>query len=294
MNGDETENELSQWFSTYGVITAERILSKYQIKLAQTDLVAGIKSPYSFYHRLLQVPLRNVLNGIILQQGNDYHIYIQKLFIDYLLSGESAKDEAAQGTITREALENERQMLVNRGDEFHRLQEKHSYLIAASQIVLMQTGKSLNDELEQVITSLKVTLKKTGFPVAKSKIRKAVNHALILCNMTDRQLQNCEALFIEKMNELLKVSLTEELKNEMLTNLSNLLKILLDFDTVIKDFIENAQEVGELANSFRTQFFNTVLRIIELIKLLPDYKIDPIQDAINRASLHFDKTIGDL
>ena len=90
MDGEKADNELSQWFSTYGVITAERILGNYKINLAHTDLVGAIKSPFSFYHRLLQVPLKNVLNGIVLQQANDYHIYAQKLFIDYLLSGESA------------------------------------------------------------------------------------------------------------------------------------------------------------------------------------------------------------
>ena len=31
----------------------------------------------------------------------------------------------------------------------------------------------------------------------------------------------------------------------------------------------------------------------ELIKLLPDYKIDPEQDAVNREPLYFDKSIGD-
>jgi hypothetical protein len=294
MNGDANENELSQWFSTYGVITAERILGKYQIKLAQADLVDAIKSPYSFYHRLLQVPLRNVLNGIILQQGNDYHIYIQKLFIDYLLSGEGSKDEASQGATTREALENERQMLVNRGDEFHKLQEKHNYLIATSQNVLIQTAKSFNDELEQVIPSLKATFKKVGVLLEKSKIRKAINHALIFCNMTQKQLQNSESLFVEKMNELLNISLNAELKNAMLTNLSNLLQILFDFGSVIQSFIENAQTISESANSFRTQFFDTILRVVELIKLLHDYKIDTVQDTVNRESLYFDKTIGAL
>src|SRR5690606_37160436 len=102
-----------------GVITAERMLNRYQIRLQSTELLIAIKSPVSFYHRLLQVPLRNVLNGIIMQQAYDYHVYAQKLFIDYLLSGESGKDEEAQGALTRDAIENERKQLVILGGEFN-------------------------------------------------------------------------------------------------------------------------------------------------------------------------------
>src|SRR5580704_2455101 len=100
MKEKQTADELSQWYSTYGVITAERILSTYQIALSQSDLLVAVKSPFSFYHQLLQVPLKNVLNGIVLQQANDYHVYAQKLFIDYLLSGESGKPPEAQGAQT--------------------------------------------------------------------------------------------------------------------------------------------------------------------------------------------------
>ena len=93
MSDEKLENDISQWFSTYGVITAERILGRYQIQLPQTELVAAVKNPFSFYHKLVELPIRNVLNGIVLQQANDYHIYVQKLYIDYLLSGETSKDE---------------------------------------------------------------------------------------------------------------------------------------------------------------------------------------------------------
>ena len=130
----------SQWFSTYGVITAERILGTYHIILAQTDLLAGIKNPHSFYHQMVQIPLKNVLNGIILQQANDYHIYVQKLFIDYLLSGESAKSEESQGAHTRESLESERKQLVSLGEEFNKKQLAHDSLIGKQPISYNQIG----------------------------------------------------------------------------------------------------------------------------------------------------------
>ena len=53
-------------------------------------------------------------------------------------------------------------------------------------------------------------------------------------------------------------------------------------------------EISVQARSYRSQFFDTIIRVTELMKLLPEYKIDPVQDAINRETLYFDKTIGEV
>lgn len=290
MNGQEIDTELSQWFSTYGAITAERILGRYKINLAQSELVAAIKSPFSFYHRILQVPLKSVLNGIVLQQANDYHVYVQKLFIDYLLSGENAKGEEAQGASTREIIENERQQLVKLGEEFHKAQGQHDNFIATSQSVLIKMTQVFNTEFEKSLSSINKLFKAANFSYKKSHIRQAINHALIYCNMTEVQMN--QTLFIDKMNDVLKAPLSEDLKGKMLTAMSELLQIDMDFDEQIMDYVQQANEVNLLANSYRNQFHDTIIRVIELMKSLPEYKIDPEQDAINREALHFDKSIG--
>lgn len=292
MNGEEIDNELNQWFSTYGAITAERILGRYNVNLAQTDLVAAIKSPFSFYHRLIQVPLKSVLNGIVLQQANDYHVYVQKLFIDYLLSGENSKGEEAQGAATREIIENERQQLVALGEEFQKVQGDQDYLIANSQRILIQMTQLFNAELEKAISLLNKLLKAAGHKVKKSQIRQAINHALIYCNVIE--IQTNGSLFIAKMNEVLKISLTEDLKGKMLTSLSEILQMNIDFDDQIMDYVQQTDEINRSANSYRNQFFDTIIRVIDLMKSLPEYKIDPEQDAINREPLYFDKSIGSL
>ena len=154
MSVEKSENDLSHWFSTYGVITAERILGRYHINLAQIDLVAAVKSPFSFYHKVLQIPLRNVLNGIVLQQANDYHVYVQKLFIDYLLSGENSKDESSPGASTREALENERQQLLALGEEYHQKEGEHNHLISSSQNFLIKLSADFNKAFDKAITAI--------------------------------------------------------------------------------------------------------------------------------------------
>ncbi|KTD41381.1 hypothetical protein [Legionella parisiensis] len=292
MNGEEIDTELSHWFSTYGIITAERLLGRYNVNLAQTELVVAIRSPFSFYHRMLKVPLRSVLNGIILQQANDYHVYVQKLFIDYLLSGENSKGEEAQGASTREVIEKERQQLVALGDEFNAVQGEHDYLIANSQASLIRIAQIFNTELDKAISSLKKELKSFGSSEKKSKIRAAINNSLIHCNMTE--VQSNKYLFIDKMNEVLNLSLSEDLKEKIVNILSEIMQMNMDFDEQISDFAAQTEELSRRANSYRTQFYETILRVVDLLKSLPEYKIDAEQDAINREPLYFDKNIGAL
>lgn len=289
MNNEEADNELSQCFSTYGLITCERILSKYKINLPRSHIIASIKSPVSFYHYLLKAPLRNILNGIILQQANDYYVYIQKLFIDYLLSSESSKNES-QGGLTRETIDNERQELLTLGEQFQKTLGKQDTLIASSQAALLSITNKFNKEFKNVILSLKTIIK--GFD--DNTIRSAMNHSLLYCEMPELEPQKSIYLFIDKMNEILNISLDENIKEKMANVLSKTVKIVLDTKKRINEFLEESKEIAKEANSFRDQFFESIIRLIELLKVLPDYKIDPNQDIINREPLYFDKNIGSL
>lgn len=288
------DDQISNWFSTYGLITAERILGKYHIKLPQTELISAIKSSFSFYHLLLKIPLKNVLNGIVLQQAGDYHVYAQKLFIDYLLSGESGKPETSPGALTRESLEVEREQLVALGEHFHQLQLDQNELIATSQIRLIKTAELWKQNFESAMPLISTTIREAGFDVSKSLIRSAINNALIHCDYVKVASLGNKHLFIDEFNKIVTIKLTDDLKNKLLNHLSSLLEILLNFDSEFGLFFQRNKELGEQARSYRAQFYDTILRVNELISLLPEYKINHEQDAINRESLHFDKTIGDI
>ncbi|WP_298624993.1 hypothetical protein [uncultured Legionella sp.] len=287
------DEQLSKWFSTYGLITAERILGKYHIALPQTELISAVKSSFSFYHLLLKIPLKNVLNGIVLQQAGDYHIYAQKLFIDYLLSGESSKSEDSPGALTRESMEMERQKLVTLGEDYHQLQLDQNELIASSQISLIKTAELWKKNFEALIGPINATIREAGFDVSKSVIRSGINNALIHCDYVHAASLGNEHLFIDEFNKVVNIKLTDDLKNKLLGHLAAILEILLNFESEFGVFMKKNKELGEVAKSYRTQFYDAILRINELISLLPDYKINPEQDAINRESLYFDNTIGD-
>jgi hypothetical protein len=284
------EDDFNHWFSTYGVITSQRILSHYKIKLPDKELLPAIKNPKSFYHKLIQVPLKNVLNGIILQQANDYHIYVQKLFIDYLLSGESGKPPEAQGALTRENLEEERKNVVSLGEHFNQSQIDHETMISTSQKVLIKITKNLSHFFETGISSLVKLLSSQNIQVKNSQVKDSVVHALIFYGLQE-DFKAHE--FISKMNELLKINLNQDLESKLEKLLTPLFQLINEVDIEISEYIEKVAKINTEARSYRSQFYDYVLRVIELIKLLPEYKINPEQDAINRESLYFDKNIGE-
>lgn len=287
-----TEDEFSQWFSTYGVITSQRILGHYQINLPQKELLPAIKNANSFYHKLIQVPLKNVLNGIILQQANDYHIYTQKLFIDYLLSGESGKPPEAQGAFTRESLEDERKSLVTLGEQFNQTQLDHESLISITQKELIKLSKDLKECFDSTVNLIHKIVTLNGLDVSKVLVKDSLVHALIYGGIEEVQ-GNRKSGFIEKINEQLKLTLNKELQAQLEQQLPNIFEIVLNTTELINIHLEKVTEITGAARSYRTQFYNSVLRVIDLMKMLPDYKINPEQDAVNRESLYFDKSIGE-
>lgn len=288
----ENNKDLSQWFSTYGLITAERILGRFNVHLTSNELLVALKSPVSFYHRLLQVPLKNVLNGIVLQQANDYHVYAQKLFIDYLLSGESGKDPASQGAYTRESLEDERKDLVTLGDEYNHTKLEHDTLIAESQQVLIKLTKQWNAAQESAMKLIGSALKLAGIESKKSTIRQAINHTMIHCDLSNQANAQNKQVIVAKFNEVLKETLTDSLTDKIHAHLQELLTISVEFDDNISVFEGKSKEMSVLVQTYRTRFYETILRVTTLINLLPEYKIDQEKDTVNREMLHFDNSIG--
>lgn len=281
-----------QWLTTYELVTADRILGRYKISVPTLFLLSAIKNPISFYHKLIQVPIKNVLNGIIMQQTHDYHVYVQKIFIDYLLSGESGKSPEEQGASTREELEQERVQLVASGELFNKLQLDHECFIGSTQATLIQLTREWNECYEAAIKNVKNALGVFGLvDITKSQIRHAIVYALIHCVIDAESLEETSAPFIVKMNEILKKTLPQDL-GALMSSLSPLLGKVVEINTKVSEFLSKNEEIHDQAKTYRQQFYDTTVRVIALIQLLSDYKIDPVQDAINRESLYFDNTIG--
>ena len=218
----EQKDDWSAWFSTYGLLTAQRILERFNVHLAHDELASAIHDPRSVYFQLLRVPLKNVFNGIILQQAHDYQIYAQKLFVDYLLSGEDGKEETSPGAMTREDIEVLRKKLIEMDAEFREQEGMHQVLIAESQSALIAVSRDLKQLLQRVEDN---------------------PHAL---------------------------------------------------DAQLATFIERTETMNINLRNYRSQFYNLILRMTELLTLLPDYRIDEAKVNENRESLQFDALIGEV
>lgn len=142
----DSETELSTWLSTYGLLTAEQVLKQFNIHLSQQQLAKSFHEPNNFYHQLLRVPLKHVFNGIVLQQANDYRIYAQKLFIDYLVSDACGNDPEGTSSNIKDELERQRLILVEMSSAFDQLTYENDKLIAQSQALILNLISQQTDE----------------------------------------------------------------------------------------------------------------------------------------------------
>lgn len=169
------------------------------------------------HFQLLRIPLKNLFNGIILQQAHDYQVYAQKIFIDYLLSGEASKEATSPGANTREDLEQVRLQLITAGENFQQQESANQALIYQSQASLIKLTSTLNTLID---------------PRA-------------------------------------------------------------DIDGILSTYLGQTEIMEINLRSFRSQFYDIILRATELIKILPEYLIDKEKDEENRSSLYFDAHIGE-
>ncbi|MDP1603781.1 MAG: hypothetical protein Q8M03_11010 [Legionella sp.] len=290
MSEEQSQNELSGWFSTYGLITAQRILERYKINLQTDDLLQALKTPDTFYHRLMRVPLRNVYNGIILQQARDYQLYAQKIFIDYLLSNEGSKSDDSPGANTREDLEEQRKLLVKMSDNFHELEFLHEKLIAQSQATLIKDVDDWHKILDNLTTDIKNNLHALAIIKSENTVMQALITLLASYDFKDN-LDKKEAAW-QKVEKTLAAKITNESKQAFIKEISKLSKFASDTDTDLADYHQKIKEMGAKLRQCRTDLYNFIVHANELIKLLPDYRVDLHQMAENREALQFDYALG--
>jgi len=289
MSAEINEPDMSMWFSTYGMLTVERLLEGFHLNLSHEEVVTAIKNPHSLYYQLLRIPLKNVFNGIILQQTQDYQVYAQKLFIDFLLSGQNDKEEGSPGSNTREDLETERTRLIELGEEFSKQELLHQKLIANSQASLIQISRDLQQSIVTASKKIKAQLQ-------RSKINKSedvVQHSIKTGMIFDDKVDDSSALFWIKIAEILEIKLTPEQRLQTAESLTKLAEHRAAINKTLGIYLEQTEDMSINLRSYRSQFYQTILKVTELIKLLPDYHPDVIREAENRSTLNFDAKIGE-
>ena len=293
MNKQTTEPDVSTWFSTYGFLTAERLLERFKVHLHHDELVTAVKNPLSVYYLLLRVPLKNIFNGIILQQACDYQIYAQKLFIDYSLSEDSVQPEESPGAGTRERLEEMREQLVALNEAFQNEELVHQKLIARSQAQLIEVSKELQASLHTVSKTMDKTLRINGIVKEDPMIQQAVRAAMVHYNKMDERMLSSSSPFWDKLSEVLDSPLDETLRRQLESALTPFQDPREEIENILATYLQQTSDVAIALRGFRSQFYELILQVTELVKLLPDYRPNPIKEAENRIPLEFDAQIGE-
>jgi hypothetical protein len=242
---------------------------------------------------LLIVPLKNILNGIIFQQAQDYQVYAQKLFIDYLLSSETTKTEESPGFNTREDLEKERESLVNFGNDFNELEYNHKTLIAESQKSLLSLAKNLQNILSSAVNEMKKTLKEQGVSKDEKIVFQAVRESISDYEKLDDEILSNSSVFWSKLNKALDIQLSDKQQAQFANIFLEFNGLRDEIKSNLDPYLERSSDIEINLKSFRSQFYNIILRSTELINMLPDYIIDKERDQENRGYLYFDSSIGE-
>jgi hypothetical protein len=279
------------WFSTYSVITAQRLLESYQITLPHDELLYALKTPHSFYYRLMKVPLRNVFNGIILQQVCDYQLYAQKLFIDYLLSGESGKNETAPGDTIRAALDVEHTKLTVLNQQCHQLELTQEELISKSQVTLIAQASNWKTVLTGIAGKLRSQLLDSIPTISKNAISQALTALLVRYNIDDTTTPMLKAWSC--VETILAVPLDSSQRQLFINELPKLIHLDSSTDDDLERHVVKIAQMNRDLRQCRTDFYEFILHTTKLLQSLPEYRFANQQTDKNLASLHFDSQLGE-
>lgn len=263
--------DTTKWQSTYGILTSERLLAEFDIKLDKKALLELTNYPNSFIFQLLRIPMHNVFNGIINQQALDYQIYAQKIFIDYLISGKADDPPEAQGSSTRERLEDERNNLLSISESFNDHTKEHMKLIGKSQKDFISLCAELNKKKKQCAKILK-------------KSPMFIDSLLVYLTADSVTNEFCEQ----------HASVIGNVDKDLLAReISPILKYKEEIKNLINKYMSSVETNMASSKAFRSQFYELILNATKLVKQLPDYREDEQRKSDNLSELNFDTNIGE-
>lgn len=285
----QNSQDLGNWLSTYGIVTVEKILDHYNIKVATSDLIATFKNPAAMLTRMIQTPLKNVFNGLVLQQAKDYQAYIEKLFIDYLLSGQTDQETES---ITMEDIEQARQDFLHLIADFEKSAYIHEKVIADSQTLLIEFFRQFRQKMAGSAKKVENLLKKIR-PGAGNNEEQIVKMLYTLMSgiNADGFLED-KAPTWARCDQILGQEIDTALRKDLNTIVHELSQIDAETASQLTDFHQIAAEVGVAIKNYRTEFAKTIKRVNELFYALGTYQPNPEQLAINQVGMDFDTDIG--
>ena len=285
----DKKDDFESWYPTYGAMTAERILGRYNIKLDYKALIAAVKNSESIYHQLLKVPLKNVYSGILMDHAREYQSYVQKLFVDYLVSGQADAPEGSPGESTREALEKLRQDLKQLNEAFETQQSKRRDLVSSSQSLLMKRGQEINKQIKSIAKIIAVNNKK---PDSMNEVVNMIHEAITENQALSDDGFRSGSAFWSSLSEKVGEPLGDDVMESCQIYFKSLEKISHKIIQETEPLMGESDEILASMKDEKTYFYQLILKVKEQLSHLPEYRDGEERAQANLSSITFDPKFG--
>lgn len=164
---------------TYDILMAQNILNTFNLSLSNEQIFEALTTTKSIYYWLINMPMQNNLNAIILSQITSYKIFCQKRLIDFFIltspndtdSNEDANEYQIPDSVSDliDKLKNLQQMTREiENSHFEQIYNMQAFLISYVRHQVIQSGHFYGyytpefhretDSILQVVLSLKKQL----------------------------------------------------------------------------------------------------------------------------------------
>ena len=273
--------EAARALSTYQWMTVAQLLERLGLPLTPEDVKVILRQKTSLYYQALLLPMMNILNGIVLDQAKEYRLFLQKLLVDFLMSGEADKTSKDPGAATCEAIEKERIHTLQVSAALDKLQKKGYDIIVKVQHDLKAFVSEWKQYLHTAYAAMSAAVVDMPFPEASL-------HALFL---DAHQLTPREEGWA-RLEATLKSPPSEALKSALRAPWKDISIYENKFNTISSTLLPLIQEQRAQLNQSRQNFHDDIIRVQDLLYTLSTFHPDKHKDAENRERLNFDHTVG--
>lgn len=138
---DSNESNARNMFETYEILIAQNLLNQFHLNLELPELEKALKNKKSIYSILLNVPMQNSFNGMILSQIETYKQFCQKRLADYIISTNPTREEQASSDfeeVIPNDIERYKQELINLQTNLRTVEQTYYDGIAKIQAYLIR------------------------------------------------------------------------------------------------------------------------------------------------------------
>src|SRR3990167_2244197 len=282
----EEMEHVEQVLSTYQWVTVGQLLETYGIKLPEAYVIELLNKKTSFFYLMLKVPAINVLCGIIVDQVKTYKIFIQKLFVEYLVSGADDVEES-MGSETRNQIEAARKGMLILGGAFEELELDRETLILDSQRKLQAWMNNFIGSIKQ--TRLDLQVKINSVTQEEVKISLVDLYHLYVDADNFSVVEDAKTRFWKAIN----VESTSELEQILQTSIYKIKNTEEALNQILTSYHDKADQLRERLIQMRKKFYTAIEGVQALLNQVPGFKVDEVEDARNRSNLIFDTKLGE-